>query len=291
MSKFTEDSKFNEMAAELSKYYTGDKKAGRSLINSLQNVINYFTETPAKDIEAELLNYRIKRQTEGMSNDTINLEFRLLKRVFTYNKLKAPDVPFLKYKVRDGTFSYAEYLRVKDALPEYCKALIGLAYISGMRQNEMLTLQWNQADLTTGKITLKAQDTKSGKKRFIYLKGEYLDMMIQHKKWVMNKNNFCPYVFTYNGKTQLKSIKRQWKIALEETGLQGKIFHDFRRSALTNLIRAGISETTAMRISGHSSSNIFKRYQIINEEDVELAGETMAKFHADNIKAQITKAA
>lgn len=291
MSKFTEESNFKEMAAELSKYYTGDKKAGRSLINSLQNVVNYFAETPAKDVESKLLDYRIKRQKEGVANDTLNLEFRLLQRTFTYNKLQAPNVPFLKYKVRDGVFTYDEYLRVKDALPEYCKALVGLAYISGMRQNEMLTLQWDQIDLLSGKITLKAQDTKSGKKRFIFLKGEYMDMMIQHKKWVMDKNKFCPYVFTYDGKTQLKSIKRQWKIALEETGLQGKIFHDFRRSALTNLIRAGVSEITAMRISGHASANVFKRYQITNEADIELAGETMAKFHTNNIKAQITKAA
>lgn len=291
MSKFTEESKFNEMAAELQKYYTGDKKAGRCLINSLQNVVNYFYETPAKDMESKLLDYRIERQKEGMANDSINLEFRLLQRVFTYNKLPAPDVPFLKYKVRDGVFAHEEYLRVKDALPEYCRALVGLAYISGMRQNEMLTLKWDQVDLSTGKITLKASDTKSGKKRFIFLKGEYLDMLIQHRKWVMNKNNFCPFVFTYDGKTQLKSIKRQWKIALEETKLQGKIFHDFRRSALTNLIRAGVSETTSMRISGHASANVFKRYQITNEEDIELAGETIAKFHANNSKAQITKAA
>lgn len=55
-----------------------------------------------------------------------------------------------------------------------------------------------------------------------------------------------------------------------------KLVHDFRRSAVRNLIRAGIPETTAMHLTGHKTREVFKRYAIVDETMLAEAGAKLA---------------
>ena len=79
-----------------------------------------------------------------------------------------------------------------------------------------------------------------------------------------------PHVFLVNGKS-VHSIKTAFKAACRRAKLQGFRFHDFRHTAVTNMRRAGIDHLTIMRITGHKTLEVFKRYNSFLEGDLKNA--------------------
>jgi integrase len=76
-----------------------------------------------------------------------------------------------------------------------------------------------------------------------------------------------PWVFLRDGvRLRAGTANLKFQMAARRAGIGGLRFHDLRRSAITNMIDAGVPDLVVMAISGHRSLGMLKRYFIKNTQ-------------------------
>ena len=142
-----------------------------------------------------------------------------------------------------------------------------------------------------GKLYLKSEDTKTDSPRVLYMPDDLQRVLIAWKQRCALKWPTCPWI-CHRGGIRLESLKRSWRKACVRVGLgelvhdpeqnklvwRGKIPHDVRRTAVRNMLRAGIPEKIAMAISGHKTRSVFDRYNIVNEADLRTAAHRLNAY-------------
>ena len=220
--------------------------------------------------------YIQQRLEAGRAPGTVNKEIGILGRAFRLGieAGKVKNMPRIRRlperNVRQGFFEPGEVDAVVAYLPDYLKGFVRFAYFSGWRKGEISSLTWNCLDPALSAIRLRPDASKNGQGRVVALTEEMQELF-------KNLRGSCEYVFHRHGKP-IGKFDKAWKTAMKKAGLEGRLFHDLRRSAVRDMVRAGVPEKVAMSISGHKTRSIFDRYNIVDEDDLREALKRTEKY-------------
>jgi integrase len=231
-------------------------------------------------------------ERRAVSAAEINRELTVLKRMFSLaiqaGKLThKPHFPMLRENnVRAGFLEHEHYLEMLKHLPACMRPVVTFAYVTGWRINsEVLPMEWRQVDLKAAEVRLDPGTTKNFEGRVFYLTLHLKKLLADQRKAAnrlqRQKGMIVQHVFFHDGTTQAGDVAflaghpiapsgfyHAWCRARVDAGRPASIPHDLRRTAVRNMIRAGVPERVAMKLSGHKTRSVFDRYNIVSEGDL-----------------------
>jgi integrase len=293
--------------------------------STLKPVREHFGTWRAVEVTSDVIGKYIESmREEGYSNSTVNHRMQLIRQAFKVamrNKQvsSAPFIPRLSEigTERQGFFETSDYESVLPHLPEYLRDFCRFAFMTGWRKGSIASLRW--ADVGEKVIYLRAENSKTRKPETTPLEGELHDIIERRRaaRLVQEENKdprFAEFVFHLKGEPA-GDFRKAWATACvaaglgkmicprcgkegtartcesckSPTGYSGKIFHDFRRTAARNMIEAGVPQVVAMKITGHRTDSMFRRYAIVNEEQKREALQKTQKYLATSDRRNVVR--
>jgi integrase len=236
---------------------------------------------PAFAVTPDLVEQFKERCLEvGKAPATVDRYVETLRAAFEYacDKERISRVP--KFSLlrpdnrRTGFFEKAEVEAVCAKLRGPLDGVTRFAYLSGWRKGEIVGLRWDQVDRAAREVRL--WDSKSGKGRVLPYRGSAELTALLERRWGLR-----PYatptgpalsaIVFHEAGLPVGDFRKSWATACREAGIGRRLFHDLRRSAVRDMIRAGVPTAIAKAISGHATDSVFDRYNIVDERDKEAA--------------------
>lgn len=250
----------------------------------------------------EIRAWQDELQKEGYAKATVNRLCQLLGQAYNIARrdgllVTALPIPrLIEQNRRTGDFQPADFQRLLDCLPVYLQDFVRWGRLTGWRAGSIRSLRWE--DIVDDKLWCRAQYSKDREAHGMPLVGELRGIVERRRA-----ERKGAYVFSYPDGRPIGSYKRAWVTACCKAGVGklmcpkcggavdperhcakckatwrrkelkyvGRIFHDLRRTAASELVRSGVPEIVAMKITGHSTRSMFDRYNIVRDDDVRRA--------------------
>ncbi len=238
--------------------------------------------------------YTTQRLEAGAARATVNREVAALRRGFrlavekgmlaTMPRLKVPK----EANARSGFFEAEDFHAVLAELPAHLRGPMQFMYLTGWRsKTEVFRLTWANVDFNAGVVRLDVGSTKNDDGRtFPFGVLPELETVLT-EAWAARDGLF---VFHRRGRpirdcyeAGHNACKRaavkvvDGREVVVRPQLVGRIPHDFRRTAVRNLERAGVSRSVAMKLTGHKTESVYRRYAIVVEQDLREGVEKLAR--------------
>jgi integrase len=133
-------------------------------------------------------------------------------------------------------------------------------------------------------LRLDPGETKNGEGRTFPLSPELREVFEGQRERVRELEKtvgqIIPWVFVHPGGTPIRDFRGAWAKACRDAGVPGRLVHDFRRTAVRNLERAGVPRSAAMKLTGHKTEAVYRRYAITDSAMLQEAVLKLSALHA-----------
>ena len=246
--------------------------------------------------------YKARRLEDGAKPSTVNYELAILRRGFRLGRNKVPSRPDFEMlhvdNARKGFFEREQYESVLHHLPQYLKAVARVSYITGWRTNsELLTRGWRHVDYSKGWLRLDPGESKNGEGREFPFTPELRAVLEEQRQYVRGieqaTGTIIPWLFVHPpgvaravAGSRISDFRGAWAKACRAAGVPGRLVHDFRRTAVRNLERAGVPRSAAMKLTGHKTEAVYRRYAITDSAMLQEAAVKLAALHSSEANCQ-----
>ena len=222
-----------------------------------------------------------------MAIQTINHDHTAL--VHMLNLAKSPQFTLIKdnpaahvpkpnpQNERDRIANGEEWQQLLGAAAPHQQRILMVLYSLGPRPGELLRLEWPEVDMQRREFTLR--HTKNGESRTVPMTPDVYRVFTELWK---ERRLDTQRVFLYKDKP-IRDIKTGFDKVCRRAGITNFRLHDLRHTASTNLRRAGVDATTAMKIVGHKSEHMHRRYNTVEPEDLRRAVSQLASYQANTV--------
>jgi integrase len=263
-------------------YRVNGRKSMDRAKRSIHHLGVFFGGCLALDITPDRVSGYIRSRLDGKppaKPATIQNELAALKRMFTlaHRAGKVPGrPPFPSIRVRNtrsGFFEEEQLRAVLERLPEPIRVMVEFTYLTGWRIGEVRRLTWRQVDFKAAIVRLEPGTTKNDEGRiFPFRASPELSGLLTSQRQLTSivereTGRIVPWVFHRRGRP-IRSFHDTWRQACREAGCPGRFIHDLRRTAVREMERAGVPRSVAMKLSGHKTESIYRRYAIVSEADL-----------------------
>jgi integrase len=265
------------------RYRVEGRRSLERLEDAVEHLLRMFRGVPAAQVKgADVLRYANLRLEEKAKPATINRELAALRAAYRLGLdndtiVAMPRIRLLpENNARQGFAEARQIAAICRRLAPDLADAVQFMFITGWRsRSEVLPLTWAQVDFAGGFVRLEPGTTKNNDGRAFPLIPE-LRALLERRQAITRRceraqARIIAYVFHRYGRP-IKSLRRAWMTACREAGRPGLLLHDLRRSAVRNLERAGISRSVAMKLTGHKTEAVYRRYAIVAESDLREAG-------------------
>ena len=233
--------------------------------------------------------YVTERLAAKIAPATAQYECAVLRRGFTLavraRRLPSrPAFPTIAVQnARQGFFEPAQIEALLVELPDYLRPVLRFAVLTGWRRMEILNLTWDRVDLDAGTVRLDADGSKNHEARQFPT-----DALPALTAVLKSQRSLTDMVEAATGKAvalvfhnfgnPIKDHYSAWRAACLRAEVPGRLLHDCRRTAVRNLERAGVSRSVAMKLTGHKTEAVYRRYAIVCEQDLREGVEKLARL-------------
>jgi integrase len=227
----------------------------------------------------DLRRYLLCRTEEGAAASTVKYELAVLRRAFVLQQRdevldRIPIFPESEAsEAREVYVPDGDHRAILARLDDPVSHLVNFLYWTGWRvgargDEGALNLTWADVDWATGTLLVGKGSKTKKPGLFCFdavpeVEGLLRDLRGRHEKWVFARPN--------GRRLGYKFALRAFKDAQVKAGVGPYLLHDYRRSVARRLEQGGVPRSTAMKITGHRTEHVFRRYAVGENEDVRQA--------------------